>query len=167
MDIYQPHYQLTYGSPYGILRIHSQSNGISKIERLYELEDNPDNPDSYCMQAKQELEEYFEGVRTVFEVEIDLSAGTLFQQGVWEELLKIPFGKTKSYGELAKALENPKAVRAVGTANGKNPVLIIVPCHRVIGADGSLTGFSAGIDMKKNLLSLEQGKTVGSQISFF
>jgi len=167
MDIYEPQYQLTYDSPCGILMIHSNGKGVVKIERIYEYDKTTDKPDSLCEQAKQELVEYFDGVRTIFEVAIDLTSGTPFQQGVWDQLCKIPFGKTKSYGALANALENPKAVRAVGTANGKNPILIIVPCHRVIGADGSLTGFSAGIDIKKCLLSLEQGKTVGSQICLF
>ena len=167
MDIYRPQFQLTYNSPCSILRIYSNGNGVNKIERIYEYNNTSDDPDEYCKQAKKELEEYFDGRRTGFDVEIDLSQGTIFQQAVWNQLLNIPFGKTKSYGQLAHDMNNPKAVRAVGTANGKNPILIIVPCHRIIGADGSLTGFSAGIDLKKNLLGLEQSKTVGSQISLF
>lgn len=167
MDTQELKYQLTYDSPCGILRIHSNGKGVYKIERIHAYDLLEDNPDELCQQAKQELVEYFNGDRTSFEVLIDLNAGTSFQQTVWNGLRKIPFGRTTSYGALAKSLNNPKAVRAVGTANGKNPILIIVPCHRVIGADGSLTGFSAGIDMKKSLLKLEQGKTVGSQTSLF
>ena len=167
MDIYSPQFQLTYNSPSGILRIYSNGKGVNKIERIYEYDSSSDKPDIHCQQAKKELEEYFDGQRKIFEVKIDMTAGTIFQQAVWDQLCKIPFGKTKSYGQLANEMNNPKAVRAVGTANGKNPILIIVPCHRVIGADGSLTGFSAGMDMKKNLLSLEQGKTVGTQTSLF
>ncbi len=167
MDVNQAHFQLTYDSPCAVLRIYSNGKGIVKIERISSYDNSSDNSDLHCSQAKQELDEYFKGERREFEVMVDLSVGTQFQQSVWQQLRQIPFGKTKSYGALANALNNPKAVRAVGTANGKNPILIIVPCHRVIGADGSLTGFSAGIDMKKSLLSLEQGKTVGSQVSLF
>jgi len=167
MDVSPSQYQITYDSPCGILRIFSNGKGIYKIERIHEYDQSNDIPDSYCKQAQLELQEYFNGDRSKFDVSLDLSKGTKFQQAVWAQLQKIPFGKTSSYGALANDLENPKAVRAVGTANGKNPILIIVPCHRVIGADGSLTGFSAGIDMKKSLLSHEQGKTVGSQISLF
>jgi len=167
MDVYDPHFQLTYESPCGLLRIHSNGKGVVKIERIYSQEGILDKPDAHCWQAAKELKEYFNGQRTKFDVQIDLSSGTNFQQAVWKGLRRIPFGQTTSYGALARGLENPKAVRAVGSANGKNPILIIVPCHRVIGADGSLTGFSAGIDMKNSLLRLEQGKTEGSQISLF
>ncbi|MCP4340323.1 MAG: methylated-DNA--[protein]-cysteine S-methyltransferase [Desulfobulbaceae bacterium] len=83
--------------------------------------------------------------------------GTAFQKRVWQELQKIPFGQTTSYGEIAKRIGNSKASRAVGMANGKNPIPIIVPCHRVIGKDGSLTGFGGGLDIKKQLLKLENG----------
>lgn len=108
----------------------------------------------HIQQAKFELAEYFAGKRKSFEVALD-TPSTPFRQNVWQELLKIPFGKTCSYGALAKALGKPNAVRAVGTANGHNRVAIIIPCHRVIGADGSLTGYAGGLERKRWLLELE------------
>lgn len=101
-----------------------------------------------------QLKEYFAGKRNSFEIPLDLT-GTDFQKSVWKSLQKIPFGKTTSYKDLALKLKNEKAVRAVGTANGRNPICIIIPCHRVIGSNGSLTGFSGGLDRKKKLLELE------------
>lgn len=105
--------------------------------------------------ALQQLSEYFVGNRQQFDLQI-APQGTIFQQSVWQELRKIPFGKTASYGEIAERIGNKKASRAVGMANGKNPIPIIVPCHRVIGKDGSLTGFGGGLEVKKMLLELEK-----------
>lgn len=105
--------------------------------------------------AEKQLKEYFAGQRKKFEVPID-PMGTDFQKAVWKELSKVPYGKTINYGEQAKRLGKPNAARAVGAANGKNPIGIIVPCHRVIGASGSLTGFAGGLDKKKFLLELER-----------
>jgi methylated-DNA-[protein]-cysteine S-methyltransferase len=111
--------------------------------------------DEACFKkALQQLSEYFAGNRQEFELEI-APKGTAFQKLVWKELSKIPFGQTASYGEIAERVGNSKASRAVGMANGKNPIPIIVPCHRVIGKDGSLTGFGGGLDVKKQLLKLE------------
>jgi methylated-DNA-[protein]-cysteine S-methyltransferase len=104
----------------------------------------------------QQLSEYFAGKRQVFDLKIS-PRGTAFQQSIWQELRKIPFGKTESYGEIARRVGSPKASRAVGMANSKNPIPIIVPCHRVIGKDGSLTGFGGGLEVKKQLLKLEDG----------
>lgn len=160
-------YHLQYESPCGMLRIESNGTGITNITRLQDSSDREDHPDKICNQALRELQEYFKGERNAFDVSLDISAGTPFQQSVWQGLIDIPFGKTITYGALANILNNPKAVRAVGTANGKNPILIIIPCHRVIGSDGSLIGFSAGLDMKKDLLSLESGNEVGVQASLF
>lgn len=160
-------YYAYYQCPSALLKIHSNGSAIVKIERIKTIPSTPDHPDKYCKQAKDQLDQYFSGERQEFDVPLDLSAGTDFQQIVWNALRKINFGKTTSYGQLAHAINNPKAVRAVGTANGKNPILIMVPCHRVIGADGSLTGFSAGIDMKKQLLELECAKELGRQASLF
>ncbi|MFJ9111537.1 methylated-DNA--[protein]-cysteine S-methyltransferase [Streptomyces sp. NPDC102283] len=106
----------------------------------------------------QQLTEYFAGDRTTFDLPLDL-AGTPFQRSVWAELLKIPYGETRTYGELAEELGKPGASRAVGLANGKNPVGIIVPCHRVVGASGSLTGYGGGLDRKQRLLAFESGGT--------
>jgi methylated-DNA-[protein]-cysteine S-methyltransferase len=100
------------------------------------------------------LDEYFDGRRKRFDIPFSLS-GTNFQKQVWKELSKIPFGKTVSYKDIARKIKNPKAVRAVGSANGKNPMCIIIPCHRVIAADGSIGGYSGGITNKQKLLRFE------------
>jgi O-6-methylguanine DNA methyltransferase len=102
----------------------------------------------------RQLEEYFAGKRRAFDVPLDLR-GTEFQKRCWQELLKIPYGETRSYAEIARAIGNPSAVRAVGLANGQNPIAIVVPCHRVIGSDGSLTGYGGGLEVKRRLLELE------------
>ena len=104
-----------------------------------------------------QLEQYFNGERQEFELELDL-VGTAFQRRVWEALLTIPYGETRSYGQIAAQLDAPGASRAVGLANGHNPIGIIVPCHRVIGANGSLTGYGGGLDKKRALLDMERHK---------
>jgi methylated-DNA-[protein]-cysteine S-methyltransferase len=113
-------------------------------------------------EATKQLDEYFAGTRTTFDLPLR-PIGTAFQLVVWEQLRQIPFGETISYGELARRVGNPAASRAVGMANGRNPISIIVPCHRVIGADGSLTGFGGGVDVKRKLLELE-GAKMGSTL---
>ena len=112
------------------------------------------NDDTIFSEALQQLAEYFDGVRQGFSLKL-APKGTPFQKRVWQELEKIPFAQTVSYGDIAKRIGNPKASRAVGMANSKNPIPIIVPCHRVIGKDGSLTGFGGGVGLKKQLLELE------------
>jgi methylated-DNA-[protein]-cysteine S-methyltransferase len=107
--------------------------------------------EAWCTQ----LDEYFAGTRHAFDLPLRLE-GTPFQLEVWEQLRRIPYGETISYGELARRVHRPEAARAVGAANGQNPIAIVVPCHRVIGADGSLTGFGGGLDWKRRLLGLEQ-----------
>lgn len=107
-------------------------------------------------EVKRQLDQYFKGRLKSFDLELK-TGGTPFQQQVWQALAKIPYGSTISYGDLAVQIGNPKAVRAVGLANGKNPIPIIIPCHRVIGKNGSLTGFGGGLDVKRFLLELEQG----------
>lgn len=106
------------------------------------------------VEARRQLEEYFAGMRQTFTLKL-AAEGTPFQQQVWAALCTIPFGETRSYGEQARSIHNEKAVRAVGLANGKNPIGIIVPCHRVIGANGSLTGYAGGLDRKRWLLAHE------------
>lgn len=106
--------------------------------------------------AFQQLEEYFAGKRKQFDLPLSLR-GTEFQRQVWAALRDIPYGETRSYGQIAQAVGRPKAVRAVGMANHRNPISIIVPCHRVVGADGSLTGYGGGLENKKFLLALERG----------
>jgi methylated-DNA-[protein]-cysteine S-methyltransferase len=111
--------------------------------------------DDLFAEAEEQLTAYFAGELKEFTVELRLN-GTPFQRSVWEQLRLIPYGQTRSYGELADALGNPRASRAVGLANGKNPIGIIVPCHRVIGANGGLTGYGGGLPRKRRLLALER-----------
>jgi methylated-DNA-[protein]-cysteine S-methyltransferase len=117
-----------------------------------DLEENNDHP--LLLEAEKQLEEYFLEKRKVFTMPLEMR-GTDFQKKVWTELLKIPFGETRTYGDIARKLGDIKAVRAVGAANGKNPISIIVPCHRVIGASGKLVGFGGGLENKAKLLELE------------
>jgi methylated-DNA-[protein]-cysteine S-methyltransferase len=113
----------------------------------YELVKSPKD----CSELKKQLNEFFSGSRTEFDIEV-APDGTDFQQSVWSELQKIPFGQTVTYGDIAKRIGNPAASRAVGLANNKNPIPIIIPCHRVIGANGKLVGFAGGLETKKSLL---------------
>lgn len=106
-------------------------------------------------QAAEQLQQYFAGERTVFDLPLDLRQGTAFQQSVWRSLLGIAGGATSTYGAIGQAIGRPKAVRAVGAAVGRNPISIIVPCHRVVGSDGSLTGYAGGVERKQALLQLE------------
>ncbi|WP_255435212.1 methylated-DNA--[protein]-cysteine S-methyltransferase [Rhodoferax sp. BLA1] len=115
----------------------------------------PDAGQPVLQQAKLQLQDYFAGQRQQFDLPLNLTTGTAFQQAVWQALLAIPFGATCSYGQLASRIGQPSAVRAVGAAVGRNPLTIIVPCHRVIGAKGSLTGYAGGLDRKTALLQLE------------
>jgi methylated-DNA-[protein]-cysteine S-methyltransferase len=107
--------------------------------------------------VKAQLREYFAGERLAFDLALEM-AGTSFERRVWSALMDIPYGETCSYGELARRLDQPSAARAVGLANGRNPIAVIVPCHRVIGADGTLTGYGGGLERKRILLELESGQ---------
>lgn len=149
-------------SPVGKLKLVASDKGLVAIlwdhdpprrVRLSELVANEQHP--VLDETERQLGEYFARKRKKFSVVLDMR-GTRFQKGVWEALLAIPFGKTRSYGQLAKQLGNPRATRAVGAANGRNPVSIIVPCHRVIGSSGKLTGFAGGLEAKAHLLRLEE-----------
>ncbi len=149
-----------YHSPIGKLLL-TGKDGI--LEALYfpntseekHIADDWVYDESCFTEALLQLSEYFSGKRQAFDLRI-APKGTDFQKRVWQELQKIPFGRTASYGEIAERVGNSKACRAVGMANSKNPIPIIVPCHRVIGKDGSLTGFGGGLDIKKQLLKLER-----------
>lgn len=143
-----------YKSPIGVIRIESSENGISGLVFVDEAEGEGHRADKMVSRFIIQLDEYFNHKREDFDLELDLK-GTEFQKRVWNELLKIPFGKTISYKDLSVKLGDIKAIRAVGTANGANPVSIIVPCHRVIGSDGSLTGYAGGLWRKKWLLEHE------------
>ncbi|MGB6692117.1 MAG: methylated-DNA--[protein]-cysteine S-methyltransferase [Terracidiphilus sp.] len=154
----------TIDSPVGQLELVASEKALVAIlwendsperVRLDEVAKSETNP--VIVLTERQLVEYFVGKRRNFTVPLDLR-GTPFQRNVWEALLAIPFGETRSYGELARRLGNPQAARAVGAAAGKNPVSIVVPCHRVIGAAGKLTGFAGGLEAKMRLLALEQNK---------
>lgn len=114
----------------------------------------PDHP--VLRKAARQLTEYFDGKRSAFDLPLDFSYGTAFQQAVWRTLCRIDAKSSSSYGAIARALKNPNAVRAVGSAVGRNPLTIIVPCHRVLGSDGSLTGYAGGLERKQALLQLEE-----------
>jgi O-6-methylguanine DNA methyltransferase len=117
----------------------------------------------YLNFAIEQLEQYFKKEREIFDLNIKFNKGTDFQKSIWNTLLQIPYGQTVSYAKVAASIGNPKAVRAVGSAIGANPVSIIIPCHRVIGSDGSLTGFAWGLEVKRKLLDLEKEKLYGVQ----
>lgn len=140
-------------SPLGITKIVGDENGISEISVLSESAVTTEIP-AQLQECVSQLREYFDGQRNHFDFKLN-PQGTDFQQRVWQELLNIPFGKTMSYLDLSKKLGDVKAIRAVASANGKNPLWIVVPCHRVIGTDGSLTGYAGGLWRKKWLLEHE------------
>lgn len=140
-------------SPLGVTKIEGDEQGIAVISVLSKGEISTEIP-AVLQLAVVQLQEYFAGNRTEFTFAMN-PKGTDFQQKVWRELLQIPYGKTTSYLELSKKLGDVKAIRAVASANGKNPLWIVVPCHRVIGTDGSLTGYAGGLWRKKWLLDHE------------
>ncbi len=156
----------TIESPVGKLKLVASDSGMVAV--LWE-NDNPSRvplgklvesaAHPLLVEAERQLGEYFAGSRTTFSMALDMR-GTPFQKEVWGALLGIPFGETRSYGDLARQLGNPAAVRAVGAANGKNPLSILVPCHRVVGTSGKLTGFAGGLEAKASLLSLEAAELV-------
>lgn len=146
-----------FKTPLGITEIIGDENGIAVISVSDEGEISNKIPEA-LQEAVSQLTDYFEGKRTDFDFKLN-PKGTEFQQKVWQALLEIPFGKTMSYMELSKKLGDVKAIRAVASANGKNPLWIVVPCHRVIGTDGSLTGYAGGLWRKKWLLEHENPTT--------
>lgn len=163
----------TLETPAGILQIGADEEGITSVyvcrtetpddDGTLQAEGNSGDDrkqeiteaEHYAMQAVRELTEYFAGTRTTFDVPLH-EEGTPFQKRVWAALRAIPYGETRSYGQIAAQIGNPRGARAVGMANNRNPVMILTPCHRVIGADGSLVGFGGGLPMKKYLLELEK-----------
>lgn len=149
-------------SPVGTLKLVAHETALvavlwenenPKRVRLAELVEQADHP--VLLETQKQLTEYFAGKRQQFDLPLDF-AGTKFQQKVWQALLSIPFGETRSYRDIAEQIGNVKAVRAVGAANGKNPISIIAPCHRVVGTNGKLVGFAGGLDNKDILLRLEK-----------
>jgi methylated-DNA-[protein]-cysteine S-methyltransferase len=155
------HVYKTVDSPVGRLTLVASGQGLAAI--LWE-NDRPgrvrlnieaeDRAHPVLVETERQLAEYFAGQRKAFALTLEAD-GTPFQKKVWSALLTIPFGQTRSYGEIARQIGSPAAVRAVGAANGRNPLSIVAPCHRVIGASGKLTGFAAGLEVKARLLALE------------
>lgn len=147
-------YKAYYDSPIGAIEITSAENAILSLDFVDEIKRINDTP-QILKNCLEELDEYFKGKRKEFTVSCVLS-GTIFQKKVWETLREIPFGSTMSYKEVAERIGNPKAVRAVGSANHNNKIAIIIPCHRVIGSSGKLTGYAGGIWRKEWLLNHEK-----------
>jgi methylated-DNA-[protein]-cysteine S-methyltransferase len=149
----------TIDSPIGLLTLAGHGSALTNlrmVDQTYEPSHAGWSADPGAFgQAVDQLGAYFAGELTDFDIELDLR-GTEFQRRVWQALLTIPYGETRSYGEIAEQIGAPGAARAVGLANGHNPIAIVVPCHRVIGASGSLTGYGGGLDRKRTLLALEK-----------
>lgn len=144
-------------TPIGYLEIEENDNYIVSIKLVKKLNNNEYVDNNIILnKTKQQINEYFLGKRKIFDLPIKFN-GTEFQKSVWNSLLKIPYGETRSYKDIAKDIGNIKACRAVGMANNKNPIMIIVPCHRVIGSNGKLVGYACGLDIKEKLLELEMG----------
>lgn len=137
----------------GKIEITCDEDSVTRIAIVQELSNNYEKT-ALADEAYEQISEYLNGRRQKFDFKYKL-IGTQFQRKVWEELTKIPYGETRSYKEIAEAIESPKAVRAVGMANHKNPIMIAVPCHRVIGAGGKMVGYAAGLAVKSHLLKLE------------
>ena len=162
-DFMETFHFIRSSSPVGRLFLAASEKGLVRLE--FESRVQNLNPQKIRLQESretlapylQELDEYFAGERREFSIPLDLR-GTDFQLKCWRALLDIPYGETRSYGELARAIGHPQAFRAVGMSNNRNPIAIIVPCHRVIAADGSLCGYGGGLDVKRKLLDLERAK---------
>jgi methylated-DNA-[protein]-cysteine S-methyltransferase len=157
-------YCRTIDSPIGPLALAGQDRVLTNL-RMIDQTHEPSRtdwvPDDRAFpDAVDQLDAYFAGERTDFDLDLSL-AGTEFQRRVWQALLTIPYGETRSYGQIAGQIGAPGAARAVGLANGRNPIAIIVPCHRVIGASGSLVGYGGGLDRKRSLLELEKTRKAG------
>ncbi|HYI26807.1 MAG TPA: methylated-DNA--[protein]-cysteine S-methyltransferase [Bradyrhizobium sp.] len=162
---YKRHVCKTVDSPVGKLTLVATDEGLAGIlwakegaGRVRLRIDAEDANHPVLVETERQLQEYFAGRRREFTLRLDV-AGTPFQRKVWNALMTIPFGETRSYGEIARQIGKPRAMRAVGAANGRNPVSIVAPCHRVIGSNGKLTGFGGGLDVKAQLLALEAAAT--------
>ena len=146
-------YSETFNTPMGTVLIRASAQGITHVD-FVDSEIPADRPNALTTACRRQLQAYLDGKCKTFDLPLD-QRGTAFQKSVWNSLLKIPFGQAVSYREIADMINNRKAVRAVGAANGKNPIAIIVPCHRVIGADRTLTGYAGGLQRKAWLLEHE------------
>ncbi len=163
-------YYTDFQTPIGNIKIAASSKGVCYIELVSMTNDSFENQftklfgvhpvkhNTYCKEIETSLTQYFSGALKEFKLPIDLIIGTDFQKKVWKCLKTVPFGNIKTYKWVAEKIDMPKACRAVGNANGQNPIPIIIPCHRIVCSDGKLGGFSSGIDIKKKLLALEKIK---------
>ena len=156
-----------YHSPIGWLELSARNGHLCRVRKTKTPSQALLAKDGLLAEATQQLIHYFKRRRTNFELPLDLSTGPPFYQAVWQQLLKIPYGHTRSYSDLAKSLGQPEAVRAVGMANRNNPIAIIVPCHRVIAKNGKLQGYFYGLDVKWKLLQIENPINFGEQTSLF
>ena len=147
-------YYSNINSPVGLIEISGDDEFVRSVLFVDEAKEESAALSKALRECKKQLQEYFDGKRKVFELSLS-QEGSDFQQRVWGQLIAIDFGKTRSYMQLAKALGDPKCIRAAGTANGKNQLAIIVPCHRVVGSDGKLVGYAGGLHRKKWLLDFE------------
>lgn len=148
---------IVFDTPLGLMELCEQDGCITEVNFLDDAKKVSDNePTPLLTEAKRQMLLYLEGKLTDFDLPLAFMEGTPFQKRVWEALKTIPYGETRSYSELAKMIGNEKACRAVGGANNKNPLAVIVPCHRVIGANGSLVGYGGGLAKKRHLLDLEK-----------
>ena len=160
--------RLYYHSPIGLIEIEGSEKGVTKISFVKDITENDDTDISPVLFiCKQQLEEYFTGKRTEFTVKLDLSNATPFYREVWRLVRSIPFGHTRSYSDIAVTIGRPHASRAVGQANGHNPIPIVIPCHRVIGKNGGLTGYAYGLSVKEALLALENPDRYTRQPTLF
>ncbi len=148
-------------TPLGIVQITGDDEGIQKICFIDNIVTASKDLPPVLQPCATQIEEYFNKKRTIFEFKLN-PKGTDFQQKVWGDLVNVPFGKTESYLTMSRRYGDPKAIRAVASANGKNPIAVVIPCHRIIGSDGSLTGYAGGIWRKKWLLDFERGEGQGS-----
>ncbi len=150
----EPNQVTYYKTPIGTAKIEGDKNGIKSITVIDEIIEAPFKIPNFLQNCVQQLDEYFNGNRTEFNLKLN-PQGTDFQKRVWKGLLNVPYGKTRSYLEQSKKIGDLKAIRAVASANGKNPIWIVIPCHRIIGSNGSLTGYAGGLWRKKWLLTHE------------
>lgn len=158
-------YHTYIDSPVGTIEISGDDDFVSTVVFVNEAKQDSQLLPRVIRDCREQLQEYFAGTRKEFSLKLS-QAGTDFQRQVWDELCNIPYGKTISYLQLAKKLGDPKSIRAVGTANGRNNLAIIVPCHRVIGTNGTLVGYAGGLDKKKRLLDFEASMTGQQMLSF-
>ena len=151
---------IKYKSPFGVITIQEKNGAISRVYLPnnepgdFVGADNPVRP-QLLLNAKQQFEEYFAGERRIFDLPLNFDGCTDFMKRVYHELMRVPYGETASYKTIAERIGSPRAYRAVGLANNKNPLAILVPCHRIVGADGGLVGYAGGLALKQKLLELE------------